>query len=97
MHKMRVPNSHVLFSPKNKFQELQLHQTLMFFSEFWQCQDHSVPDKSVSAIFKKLFDFNFISIFVYFQKYAMTSAHKNPKIYVNIHYFANCGHTFLRY
>ena len=32
IHKMRVANSHVVFSPKNNFQELQLHQTLIFFS-----------------------------------------------------------------
>ena len=35
IHKMRLTNSHVVFSPKNNFQELQLHQTLIFFSEFW--------------------------------------------------------------
>ena len=34
IHKMRVPNSHVVFSPEQNFQELQLHQTLRCFSEF---------------------------------------------------------------
>ena len=34
IHKMRVPNSDVVFSPKKNFQKLQLHQTLIFFSEF---------------------------------------------------------------
>ena len=35
IHKMHGPNIHVVFSPKNKFKEFQLHQTLIFFSEFW--------------------------------------------------------------
>ena len=30
IHKMRVPNSPVVFSLKNNFQELQLHQILTF-------------------------------------------------------------------
>ena len=34
IHKMRVPNGHVVFSSKNNFQELQLLQALIFFSEF---------------------------------------------------------------
>ena len=100
---MCVPNSHVVFSPKNNFQELQHHQILIFFYEFWQmCQDHikSILDKSVSAILKKILGFNFICVlafFFFFQKYAMTSADKSPKIYVNIHYLANRGRIFLRY
>ena len=32
-----------------------------------------------------------------FQKYAMSSVHKNPKTYFNIEYFANRGQIFLRY
>ena len=32
---MHGPNIHVVFSPKNKFKKFQLHQTLIFFSEFW--------------------------------------------------------------
>ena len=50
---MHGPNSHVVVNPKKNFQELQLHQTLKLFSEFGICQDHSILDKSVSAIFKK--------------------------------------------
>ena len=34
IHKMRASNSHVVFSSKNNFQELQFHQTLSFFFEF---------------------------------------------------------------
>ena len=30
----------------------------------------------------------------FFKKCAVTSVHKNPKIYVNIRYFANRGHFF---
>ena len=43
-------NIYVVFGPKKNFQELQLHQTLIFFSEFWQ--DHNILVKSVSAIFQ---------------------------------------------
>ena len=35
IHKMRGPNCHVVFSPKKNFQEVQLHQTLILFFEFW--------------------------------------------------------------
>ena len=94
---MRVPNSPVVFSPKNNLKLEQLHQTLIFSLNFGRCQDHSILDKSMSAIFKKIFGFNFICVFVFSQKYAMTRAHKNPKIYVNTHYFANRGQTFLCY
>ena len=31
------------------------------------------------------------------KKYAMTSVNKNPKIYVNTHYFANRGSSFISY
>ena len=34
IYKMREPKSHVVYSPKKNFQELQLQQTLIFFSEF---------------------------------------------------------------
>ena len=67
---MRGPNIHLFFSPKNNFQELQLHQTLIFLSE-------------ILSIFPK----KKCCVLVFFQKYAMTSVHKNPKIYVNIHYY----------
>ena len=90
---MRGPNIHVVFSPKKNFQELQLHQIL----NKGTCQDHRILNKSVSANFQKKIGFNFICVLVFFQKYAITSVHKNPKIYVNIHYFANRGHTFLPY
>ena len=60
--------------------------------------DTVILDKSVSAIFKNIFGFNFICVLVYFKKCVMTSVHKNPRIYViNIHYFANRRHTFLHY
>ena len=91
IQEMRVPNSHVAFSPKNNFQELQLHQTLNISLNFGTCEDHSILDKSVSVILKIKFGFNFIYILVFFQKYAITSIHKNPEIYVNIYYFANRG------
>ena len=34
-HKMRGPKSHVVYNPKKNFQELQLHQTLVFLSQSW--------------------------------------------------------------
>ena len=68
---------------------------LYFSLNFGTCLDHSILDKNVSVIFKKIFDFNFICVLVFFQKYSMTSVYKNPKIYVNIHYFANRGHNLL--
>ena len=70
---MRVPNGHVVFSPKNNFQELQLHQTSIFFWNFGTCQDHRILEKTISAIFKKIFCFNFICILMFFQKYTMSS------------------------
>ena len=91
---MHGPNSHVVFSPKKSFQEFQLHQTYLSL-DFGTCQDHSILDKSISAIFNKIFSFNFVLVF--FQKYDMTSVHKNPKISVNIYYFTNRRHNFLRY
>ena len=52
-----------------------------------------IVTKSVPAILVLiLFDF-----FVFFQKYAMISIHKDLKILVNIHYFENRSHTFLPY
>ena len=40
---MRWTNSHVVFSPKMNFHELQLYYTLMFFSlNFGILQDHSI-------------------------------------------------------
>ena len=63
---MGGPNSHVVFNPKKNIQELQLHQKLMLFSEFEQ--DHSILDISVSAIFKKIFGFNFGYVLVLFSK-----------------------------
>ena len=65
--------------------------------KFGTCQDHNILKKSVSTIFLQKFGFIFISALVIFQKYAMTSVHKNPKICANIHYFTNYGHTFRRY
>ena len=94
---MRGTNIYVLFSPKKNFHELQLHQTLIFSLNFSTCHDHSILDKSVSAILQKICGFNFICVLVFFQKYAMTSVHKNRKIYVNIHYFANRRYAFLPY
>ena len=60
---MHVPNSHVVFSPENNFHKLQIHQTLSFAA----CQDHSILDKSVSAIFLKNFGFNFTCV-MFFSK-----------------------------
>ena len=95
---MHWPNIHVVFSPEKNFQELQLRQALIYFSlNFGTCQDHNILDKSVSAIFQKMFGFNSICVLVFFLKYAMTSVLKNPKVYVNTHYFVNRGHTFLPY
>ena len=34
IHKIREPNFYVVFRFKKNFQELQLHQTLILFSEF---------------------------------------------------------------
>ena len=94
---MRGPNVYVVFKPKKNFRELQIHQISKFFLNFGTCQNHSILDKSVSAIFPKNFGFNFICVLMFFQIYAMTSVYQNPKIYVNIHYFANRGHKFLPY
>ena len=106
IHKMRVPSSHVVFSPKNNFQEPQLHQTLIFFSEFWH-MSRSQHSRQKCLIFKdnfqrfsrpqfskKIFGFDFIYALVFFQKYAMTSTHKSPKIYVNIDYYMLLTLTF---
>ena len=89
IQKIRGPKSHLVYSPKKNFQELQFHQHCFAFRTF---QDHSILEEIVSAIFKKGFSFNFICVPVIFQKYAMTSIHENPKIFVNIHYFTNRGH-----
>ena len=94
---MRGTNIYVLFSPKKTFHELQFHQTLIFSLDFSTCPDNSILDKSVSAILQKVFGFNFICVLEFFQKYSMSSVQKNPKIYFNIHYFANRGHTSLPY
>ena len=48
---------------------------------------------STKAYPRSIFGFNFICVLVFFQKYAMTSVHKDPKISVNNHYFANRGHS----
>ena len=77
---MLVPKSRVDFSPKNNFQELQLHQTLIFFLKFCTCQDYSILDRSGSLIFKKKVWFNFTGVLAFFSKYPMTSIHQNPKI-----------------
>ena len=47
------PNIDVAFSPQKNFKELQLHQTLIFFSEFRHMQDHSVLGKGMFGIFQK--------------------------------------------
>ena len=63
------PNIQVVFSSKNNFQELQLHKILIYFSlNFDTCQDHSIPDKSMSAIFQEMFGFNFICLLLFFSK-----------------------------
>ena len=77
---MRGANSHTDFIPRNSYQELQLDQTIIFLSEFCHTLNHSILDKRVSTIFKKMFGFNSICLLLFFQKYAMTSVHKNPKI-----------------
>ena len=46
------PKIDVVYNPKKEFQELQLHRTLIFLST---CQDYSTLDKSVLAIFEKVF------------------------------------------
>ena len=50
---MRGPNIDVAFSPQKNFKQLQLHQTLIFFSEFQHMQDHSVLGKGMFGIFQK--------------------------------------------
>ena len=47
----------------------------------------------MTATFQKIFGFNFIRVLALFQKYAMTSVHKIPKIYFNIHYFKQIADT----
>ena len=54
-----------------------------------------VFSRKVCPRFSKNFGFNFICVLVFFQKYAMTRAHKSPKIYINFHYLAHHGHTHL--
>ena len=40
---MRWPNSHIVFSPKMNFHELQLYRTLIFFSQnLGILQDHNM-------------------------------------------------------
>ena len=90
---MRGPNIQVVFqSPQKNFQELfQLHQTLILA----HVTIIAFSTKMCPGFYKKVFAFNFICVLVFFQKYAMTSVHKNPKIYVNVHCFRNRGNTFL--
>ena len=47
-----------------------------FSLNFGTCQDHSILDKSVSAIFQKKLVLIFICALVFFQKYAMTGVQK---------------------
>ena len=77
---MRASNSHVVFSSKNNFQELQFHQTLSFFLNFGTCQDHSILSKSCPRLSKNV-GFNFICVLVFFEKYARTSVLKNLHYY----------------
>ena len=46
------PNIYVVFRAKKNFQELQLHQTLIFFSEFWHPMSvlHSFSIKNIFMI-----------------------------------------------
>ena len=97
VHKTRGPKCHVVFSPKKNCHELQLHQNINTFPWILAHGKIIAFSNSVSAIFEKDFGFNLISVLVFFQKYAMTSVHKNPKICVNIHYFTTRGHSFLLY
>ena len=97
IHQMGRPNSHVIFSPKKNFMELQLHLTLIHFSEFWYKPRSQHSQQVCPRFSKKTFGFDFICGLVFFQKYAMTSVQKNPKNCVNIHYFTNRRPTFLCY
>ena len=86
---MPVPNSDVVFSPKNNFQRLQLHQTLIFF--LWILAHVKIiafttkvcPQFSKKFLVLILFAFHCF----FFQKYTLTSAHKSPKIYVKCSLF----------
>ena len=81
---------------KRTFRSSNFPKHWYFPLNFGTCQDHSILDKTVPTIFKKKL---VLVLFVFwcFQKYTMTSIHKNPKIYVNIHYFTNCRQNFLHY
>ena len=81
---------------KRTFRSSNFPKHWYFPLNFGTCQDHSILDKIVPTIFKKKL---VLVLFVFwcFQKYTMTSIHKNPKIYVNIHYFTNCRQNFLHY
>ena len=94
---MRARNAHVVFNPINNFQELQFSQTLIFFSEVWHVKIIAVSTKVCPQFSKRNLVLMSFVFYCFFQKYAMTSVHKNPEIYVNIHYFPNGEHTFLPY
>ena len=64
---MHWPNRQVVFIPQKNFQELQLHQTLILFSEFWHTS--IVFSQKYVCDFQTNFCFNFIRIL----KYATTS------------------------
>ena len=82
---MRGPNIHVVFSPKKNFQGLQLHQTFIFFSEFWRNVKIIAFSTKVCPRFSKIFLVYLLFVLVFFQKYSLTSVHKNPNIYANNH------------
>ena len=63
----------------------------------WMLADIKIIAFSTRAYPRSIFCFNFICVLVFFQKCAMTSVHKDPKISANNHYFANRGHTFVPY
>ena len=64
---MCEPKSHVDYRPKKNFQELQLHQALIFLSEYL-LKIIAFSTKVCLQFFKKSFGFNFICVLVFFQK-----------------------------
>ena len=65
---MRGPDNHVVFSPKKNFQELQLHQTPIFFSEFWHMSRSKYSQQKGVRDFQKDFWFQFYLCFSFFSK-----------------------------
>ena len=78
IHKICGPNIYVVFNPRKNFQELQLDQTLMFFSEFW-CMSRSQHSRQKSVRdFPKKCCFLFYLCFSVFPKLSYDCVAKNP-------------------